>query len=551
MQSGIPFLVVSLLTILGLLLASCAPAAAPPPAKPAAPPAVKPAAPAPTPKPAAEQPKYGGVFTFLTDGDPPSFDGHQESTYMTFHAIGPCTSTLIQFDPMENTKVVPDLAQRWEASADGLTYTFYLHKGAKFHDGTTVTAEDARFSLDRIRKPPKGTVSPKRNMLDTIEAIEALDETTLKVIMKRPHPAIIPFLAHGWMMIYPKKAIEEKGDMKKDVVGTGPFTYKAYKRGVSHELVKFEDYFIKGRPYLDGIKIYIIKEAGSRLAALRAKRAMAILVHPSISPPEIEILKKEEPGIFMSSGLFPLPDNIIMNTRRKPWDNPQARLAIHLAVDRQAAVQFIQKGAGMVGGPMPPSGNWDIPQEELLKMPGFRQPKDADIAEAKKLLAEAGVVKGTKVNVVARKIQKDAAIFAQDTLAKLGFDATVDIQETAAAYERMRSSDFDVAAFASGPNIDDPDLCFTTYYTSNAARNYSGLTDPKLDELFEKQSRTLDPVARKKVVIEMQKLILKSPGMVQACWRVATMALWKEVRDYKHPSHTFHNTKFQDVWLAE
>lgn len=542
------------LVVVGLAAGSCAPAAAPEATpKPAATPPTRQdaAAPAPTPKPAADQPQYGSVLTVLNDGDPPSFDAHQESTYLTFHALGPATSTLVQFDPMENTKVIPDLAERWEASPDGLAYTFYLRKGVKFHNGMTVTAEDARFSLERVRQPPKGAVSPRQNMLETIKAIEATDETTVKVILQRPYPTILPFLAHGWMVVYPRKVIEEKGDMKKDVIGSGPFRYKEYKRGVSHEMVKFNDYFIKGRPYLDGVKFFIVKEASTRLAALRTKQALAVLPHPGISAPEVEILKKEEASIVVTSKLFPLADNLFMNVKRKPWDDVRVRRALHLALDRQAAVSFLRQGAGMVGGPMPPTGQWDIPQEELLKLPGFRQPKDADVAEAKRLLAEAGVASGTKVGIIVRTIDKENAVFAQDALTKLGFAATVDIQESGIVYDRLRKPDYDVSHFAGGPNLDDPDLAFTNYYTSNASRNYSGLTDPKIDELFDRQTRTVDQAARKKLVIEMQLAIMENPGVVQIVWRVMSMGLWKEVRDYKYPSHTFHNTKFQDVWLAK
>ncbi|MFH1485799.1 MAG: ABC transporter substrate-binding protein [Chloroflexota bacterium] len=542
------WLVLSSLLILGLVV-SCAPSA--PPSEPAAPPAAKPAAPAPTPKPAAEQPKYGGVLTILTAGDPPSFDAHQESTYLMYHAIGPCTSTLLQFDPMENTKAVPDLAERWEASPDGLTYTFYLRKGTKFHDGTTVTAEDARFSLDRVREPPKGMVSPRKLNLEPVKSIEAVDETTLKITLQRAYSSLIPFVAQGWMVVYPKKVIEEKGDMKKDVVGTGPFKYKEYKRGVSHDIVKFEEYFIKGRPYLDGIKIRIVKEAATRLAALRARQGLAILPHPGILPPEMEVLKKEEPGIAISSGLYPLADGIIINTQRKPWDDVRVRRALHLAIDREAAVQFARKGSGFVGGPMPPSGLWDIPQEELLKIPGFRKPKDADFAEGKRLLAEAGVASGTKLGLLSSQDFADLAVCVQDNLTNLGFDAAVDIQERAAAYDRLRKMDFDLCAWSYGVALDDPDAFFGEFYISKAARNYGKHKNAKVDELFDKQSQTLDPAARKKLVIEMQKVLLEDPGIIPAVWRQMNMALWKEVRDYKFPSQTFNNSKFQDVWLTE
>ncbi|MBI2908974.1 MAG: ABC transporter substrate-binding protein [Chloroflexi bacterium] len=557
---------VSTMIVLGLLLASCAPPAAPAPtsapapkAPAAAPKAETPApkapaatgAPSPTPKPAGDQPRYGGILTILTDVDPPSFDAHQESAYWTFHPVGPATSTLLQFDPLETTKAIPDLAERWEASADGLTYTFYLRKGAKFHNGMPATAEDARYSLERVRTPPRGMVSPRRQNLQPLKSMEAVDETTLKVTLERVYPSFVPFIAQGWMAVYPKKVIEEKGDMKRDVVGTGPFKYKEYRRGVSHDLVKFDDYFIKGRPYLDGVKYYIVREAATRLAALRTKKALVILPHPGITPPEAEVIKKEETNMVTQSGLYLTHDNLVMNTSRKPWDDVRVRRAVLLATDKQAAVQFVRQGGATVGGPMPPSGLWDIPKDELLKMPGFRQPKDQDIAEAKKLLAEAGVAPGTRVGLMTRQTFSDLAIFMQSQLTGLGFNAVVDIQEPSVATDRQRKRDFDVNPGGLGIAVDDPDAFFGELYTSNAPRNFSGLKDPKVDELFEKQTRTLDLVARKQIVIDMQKLALENPGVVPIAWRLMTMAQWKEVMNYKMPMSTFNNTKFQDVWLAK
>ncbi|MBI2910488.1 MAG: hypothetical protein HYX92_22815 [Chloroflexi bacterium] len=102
----------------------------------------------------------------------------------------------------------------------------------------------------------------------------------------------------------------------------------------------------------------------------------------------------------------------------------------------------------------------------------------------------------------------------------------------------------------AGLALDDPDAWFGEYYMSRAPRNEAAVVDPKVDELYEKQTRTLDPVARKKLVIEMQLAFMENPGMIMIDWHIRNMALWKEVRDYKFPSQTFNNTKLQDVWLA-
>ncbi|MFH1487089.1 MAG: ABC transporter substrate-binding protein, partial [Chloroflexota bacterium] len=147
--------------------------AAKPAASPAAKPAATPAAPTPSPKPAGEQPKYGGVLTKIVYDDPPSLDAHQETSAVTLWVVGAVYNGLLEYDPLENQKVISDLAEKWEVNPDGTSYTFYLRQGVKWHDGKPFTAEDARFSLERIVRPPKGTRGPRVGVFGSVDKIEA------------------------------------------------------------------------------------------------------------------------------------------------------------------------------------------------------------------------------------------------------------------------------------------------------------------------------------------------------------------------------------------
>ncbi|MFH1486513.1 MAG: ABC transporter substrate-binding protein, partial [Chloroflexota bacterium] len=286
-------IVMAVLASLSLLLASCAPAAAPAPTKapaaaptkapaaaptaPAAPAATKapaaartepkPAAPTPTPKPAAEQPKYGGVLNASMRGEPRHFDFQTESSQSNVWPFSPAYSGIVQNDPLNPGNIVPDLAESWTVSSDGSSYTFKLRKGVKWHDGNPLTASDVLLSLERLKKNTQ--VGPG---LGPVKSMETPDEHTIKVVMSYPSAALLSFLAIGWAGVIPKHIFDKKGHMKDDVVGTGAFKFKRHNRGVVLDLARNAEYFIPGRPYLDGISVYFIADPASASAALRTGR---------------------------------------------------------------------------------------------------------------------------------------------------------------------------------------------------------------------------------------------------------------------------------------
>jgi len=507
--------------------------------------------PGPTPAHAAEQPRYGGIPAMWTQGDPPNFDLHQTSTFMTNWAVAPCYNQLVQFDALDPTTIIPDLADRWAMAQDGMSYTFWLHKGVKFHDGKLCTSADVKASLDRVREPPAGMVSPRAGAFAVVEAIDTPDDYTVTFRLSRPYPSLLPNLAQGWMAIYPKHVLEREGDMKKVVVGSGPFRLKKYTRGVSIELEKNPDYFVKGRPYLDGITLYIIPDFGTGYAAFRTRRLLLMsfaqesLAHQAAAELGTQVVIQKVPGLSFRPVFN-------MNTARKPWDDVRVRQAVSLAIDRGAAIKVITDGEGSVGGLMPPSGQWALPIEELRQIPGYGTNKEADRTRARQLLAEAGYPNGFKAAMLTRMGTQfeRISVFLKAELAKIGIDAALDVKETAAAYDVLNARAFDAAPWGTAVALDDPDAVFSEHYTCNAVRNYSQLCLPEVDALFDRQSKTLDPEARKRLVHEMERQALLGFGRIVTHWRTVFLGHWPEVRNYRlHPS-LYNNQRFQDVWLA-
>ncbi|MBI2910236.1 MAG: hypothetical protein HYX92_21550 [Chloroflexi bacterium] len=258
-----------ILTLLGLLVASCAPAAAPAatkaPLTPAPAPTVQTGA-APTPAPKAAGPRTGGVLTVAKRLPIPHLDMHQEITVNMQAPLAPVYSWLIQNDPIgDENKIIGDLAKSWDITTDGLTYTFKLQDGVKFHDGRPLTSTDVKASLDRIIFPPRGVVSPRQGLYTAVDKIETPDALTVKISLKRVQGSFLQLLALQHNFIFPAHILKEKGDMKRDVVGTGPFKFVSEMRGVSFKTQRNPEYFVKGLPYLDGVTYYEIPDDRSRI----------------------------------------------------------------------------------------------------------------------------------------------------------------------------------------------------------------------------------------------------------------------------------------------
>ncbi|MFH1486369.1 MAG: ABC transporter substrate-binding protein, partial [Chloroflexota bacterium] len=518
------------------------------PTMPAATP--KPAAPSPTPKAAVEQPRQGGILTISDAGDPPHFDLHQLTQIVALQPLAPCYNGLVQYDLLNPTEIIGDLAKEWELSPDGKTYTFRLNSGVKWHDGKPFTAEDARYSLERMKEPPKGVISVRKEQFIPVDRAEAPDESTVKVIMKYPYVSFMAQLATDWFLIFPKHVMEAKLDMKKEVVGTGPFKFKSYSPGTNLDVVKNPDYFVKGRPYLDGMTTYIIKDVATHFAAFRTGRIkMTGRSTGMLTPSHAEVIKKDHPDLRLWTYSVMQCPWFHFNAATPPFNDVRVRQAVSLAFDRQAAIKTIAQGMARIGTFMPP-GEWSIPEAEVLKKPGYRQPKDADIAEAKKLLGEAGHSGGLKVQIVTREDQSKAAELMRAQLATIGIDVTIEMAERAVHSQKMQQHAYTFAVQSNVYRINDPDE-LSRKWLSEAAMNYGQWKNEKYDKLFVEQSQTLDVAKRKAIVRELDELLLQELPALLPYWADSLIGTWPEVKNVAAPGGMYSSLRCQDIWLAK
>src|SRR5437660_2343124 len=356
---------------------------------------------------AAETPRRGGILLAAIGADAPSLDPHQESTFATLQMLARLYSTLIQVDPLSYPKIIGDAASEWKIAPDGLTYTFKIRHGIKFHDGSSLTAVDVKATYDKLVFPPEGVRSVRKNAYATITSIETPDPNTVVFKLKYASASLLDNLASPWNVIYPKKYLDRDPNyFKTNVVGSGPFKFKSYTRGSTFEGERNPDYFVKDRPHLDGYKFFISTETSVRAAALRSGRAW--IEFRTMPLAEVEAIRKQLGDKVVvqdtaATGQF----GIAMNQTTKPFADIRVRKALTLGLDRYTASRVLYPIASLkdVGGLMRPGTEVATPESELLELPGFGRDPEKNRAEAKRLLAEAGYPNGFKAVLKNRNVR--------------------------------------------------------------------------------------------------------------------------------------------------
>jgi peptide/nickel transport system substrate-binding protein len=505
---------------------------------------------------AAEQPRRGGILHIALAGDPPSLDMHQELTFMVAQPLGPVYNNLIHFDPHNYPEIVGDLAKSWTVSDDHLTYTFTLHEGVKFHDGSELTSADVKASWDRIVFPSEGVISQRRSNYQMIKGIEAPDRSTVVFRLHHPSPAFLSNLAHPANFIYAKKYLDSDVHYyKTHTVGTGPFKLKNYTRGSVIELERNPDYWKKGLPYLEGIKYFIITDTSARAKAIRSGRVDAELRF--LPPGDADAIKQQLGDKVVvaaprSIGNF----GVTINVDKKPFDDERVRLALTLALDRQDMAKTLAPLTNLdtIGGLMHPDSKWALSPEELEQMPGFSRDHEANLREAKRLLAEAGYPNGFKTVLTNRNVKLpyiDLAVYLVSAWRKIGVEAEHKVEESATWTQSRVNRDFELLVDPYGSaTVGDPDEMLDKFVTG-AQENWGRFSDPVIDALFAQQSREMNEQKRIELVKEIDKRVLQKAWRIQGLWNTRLEVRSARIRNYEpQPSH-WMNRRFEDVWLAE
>ncbi len=506
---------------------------------------------------AQDKVKRGGELVFVVPSEPPSYDAHQEETFGVIHPMAPLYSTLIRVDPFDKTgtKPVPDLAESWNISKDGLIYTFKLHRGVKFHDGSEMTSKDVKASYDKIIFPPAGMKSLRKEAYRVVEVVEAPDPYTVRFRLKWPESSLLLNLASPWNWIYKADILAKDIHWyEKNVMGTGAFTFVEHVKGSHFVGKKNPNYWDKGKPYLDGYRAIFISASSAQVAAVRGERAH--IQFRSFSPPERDSLVQALGSkITVQESPWDCLNFVSLHHEKKPFGDKRVRRALSLALDRYEGSKNLSKITLVrdVGGIQVPGTPYATPPAELERLAGYGHDINANRAEARKLLKEAGA-EGLSFTFKNRGIPhpyEPLGIWLIDQWRQIGVTVKQEFIEASAYHPMLKRGDFEVAMDFQCGFIVEPDLDLPRFLSHSDA-NYGKHKDTMIDDLFQKQSRATDPEERKKYLRAFEKRLLDEEAHV-----IYTIQ-WHRIIPHNSkvkgwtitPSH-YLNNQLDTVWLSE
>lgn len=437
--------------------------------------------------------QQGGTLRVAWAQDPVGLDPHITSARSSIQILENVLDTLVTLDAEQN--VVPSLAESWSVSDDNLTWTFNLRDGVQFSNGRELTAEDVVYTYERMLDPETG--SGQAYLLAGVTAVEAQGPSTVVFTLEAPNPSLPSKLAGSKSVgIIARESVED-GTINTTPIGTGPFMITAYQPGVGLTLARNPTYWQEGLPYLDSIDVRIITDETVRRTALVAGDVDWTISVPAQSVEELkgnpEVVVDEVPaGAYWYIGL---------NLERDILSDVRVRQAVAMAVNRDNIAQAAAFGnAQPTQDPIPSSSTWAF---------GYA-PYEFDPAAAQALLAEAGYPDGFELEIMPTTQYEEsvrAAQVIQANLAQIGVRASIRTLEWAEWLEEQGAGNYDTYICSWNGNV-DPDDFYRAQHGTDEVFNFTGYSNPSVDELLEQGLNTDDVEARREIYEQVNRQIV-------------------------------------------
>ena len=509
--------------------------------------------------PAAAQ-KKGGTLRLYHNDNPPSASLLEESTIASVTPFAAVFNNLVVFDPAKIHEsidtVIPDLAENWSWDPTNMKLTFRLRQGIKWHDGQPFTAKDVQCTWRMLIG--KGDVAdfhrnPRRVWYSKLQDVTINGDYEATFELSEPQPSLPVLLASAFSPVYPCHV--PQATMRTRPIGTGPFKFVEFKRGESIRLVRNPDYWKKDRPFLDEITFRMIDSRATRMLAF-ATGEFDITFPSDISIPLMKDVKARSPNAICEMTTSGTQINLMVNRVNPPFDNPDIRKAMSLAIDRRAFNTLLMEGLGLMGGAMLPKpvGEWSMPPEMVTQLTGYGPDAGKNVAEAQAIMRKLGysVANPLQIKIQTRNLPtyRDPAVILTDQLKKIYITSELDILDTPRWYARLAKKDYTIGLNITGVSVDDPDGNIVENYSCKSERNYTQYCNADVDRLLSAQSRELDKDKRKKIVWDIERLLVEDAarpsilfGAVGNCWQ-------PYVRNFHpHDNSQYNDLRFEDVWL--
>jgi peptide/nickel transport system substrate-binding protein len=446
----------------------------------------------PEDEPDDEEARRGGTFRLGFDTAPLGFDPHAATNFASMNVYENVYDSLFEFN--SDLELVPTLCESYEV-VDDVTYQFFIREGVLFHNGKELTAEDVKYSFERMIDPENAF--PRVQWFGRLDNVEVDDDYTCTFTLQETFAPFISYMGMQGAAIVDSEMDEQYGDLMdvEAANGTGPFRLVSYETDREARLERFEDHWRGDVPYVDEVQWMIQSDESSRVAAIRADEADMVRLFDvqNVFVLEEEFTVHRE---FVTSRAL-----TIINCRNEPLSDPRVRQAIAYAIDRQDFIEAAMFGLAEPTGYIPPSDPAALSVDEFET---FTQ----DVDRARELLEEAGYGDGLELRmVVSPQYAMDVsnAEVLQAQLREVGIDVTIEQLEWGTLLDNMRTQrDFDLLNIIFTFQA-DPDGYMYTYFHSDSSDNHSGISEPELDDLIERGRTTVDEDERMEIYAELQR----------------------------------------------
>jgi peptide/nickel transport system substrate-binding protein len=465
---------------------------------------------------AAGQPVLGGKISMsLADADVLTFDPIASSDNMSIW------TDLLIYDQLmrvsaDGMALEPGLAEKWEASTDGLTYTFNL-RSINFHDGTPVTAADVAYCLNR---GATDEASGWSWIYLPVDNVSAQDDHTAVAKLKQVYAPYISLLALSAGSVYPKASHEaKKDDLWQHPIGSGPFVFDTWEKDSRLVLKKNPNYWEAGKPYLDELDFFPLTDANTRMLQFQSGQ-LDIATDAPFS--QLEALRSN-PDVQLLTDSVARMDFMGMNAKRFP--DVKVRQAINYAVDKDAIIKNVLFGAGtMQTTCLPKMPGWNA------KVVGY--PYDLD--KAKQLMAESSMKDGfSAVLQIATgdPVQAQVAQLVADNLSKINGKITITQIDPGTYFDNVNSGDFDIYKSYSTTDVIDASELLGFYGAGDFSS--TGYSDPALDALLAQGNSEPDPVKRQAIYDEVQQKTTDAAPYIFLYYPTGRTAVHKHVKNFR------------------
>lgn len=488
--------------------------------------------------------KRGGTLV-VRSGPIRGIDPHLETWGAALQVVHQTYNALLKFNH-DGTKILPDLAETWEQK-DDLTYVFRLRQGVKFHNvppvnGRELTSEDVKYSIERQMTNQPGKFQHAYFFLDKLASIQTPDKHTIVFKTKEPYAPFLNYIANPWTVIVAREVVEKHGDLQRHAIGTGPFIMQEYRREQEAVFVKNPNYFKKGLPYLDEVRLQYVIDPSAATAAFRGQQTDISLLEFA----DVASIKSSNAKVQVAeiTTMFP----IVLRTRpydeqrplKPPFTEKKVRQAIQAAIKPEEFIEVVRSGWGItMTGPIPTYRKpWALPASTR---PEF------DPKKAKRLLTEAGYANGFETELIVGTPGDNvkSAQVAKDQLAKVGIQVNLKPMEMAQYYNKSYSYDYSMSVHTVLTG-EEPEEAIRPYYGATAT--YYRWGNKEIHRLIDEQAKILDQKRRVEMIHLIQRMLLDDAPNVFLYTPITHYGVQPWVKNYTVPINAY-DQRYEEIWL--